>query len=496
MEKSGIVALVFFGALIISLLWFAGELGSMTGHVVSIDSEGNCVNGFTGTVDESGWLTLQDFESSPGKRTYYIDDASVGSFNVMPGVFSTESLLVDSGSNGWFWFSFYGEDSQRFVQNYSFQDTLANCIDVEDTDVNTDYPLGMNFYEKGVCYGVSDYSWSPVIDWCVENSNWLGEFFVNASYGCQQYNYECPNGCLNGACVPGTSSPATDTDAGKDYLVAGNCTGQSNYTWSPVSDFCWNSSLYEFYPSGVRCELEEHDCGSGMLCSGGRCVDDSQSFCIDSDEDGSSSSLDIQKGRNYFAKGNVTNGTVFTDFCASNNITLTEYYCFDSTDAVKTISYNCSRGCDDGKCIGGSTSNCIEKTRFNIGKECGTQSDGCGGILNLGDCASGKICSNGQCVIDSRGGTTDNDGGGPLPKTASSSESGFWIWVALILVLVSGIGFVGFLLFKQFYKKKGMVEERGKPGVVSGGPKPGLPPRTFPSRNPYPVAGRMGTRKL
>lgn len=41
---------------------------------------------------------------------------------------------------------------------------------------------------------------------------------------------------------------------------------------------------------------------------------------------------------------------------------------------------------------------CIPKTCSQLGYECGSWSDGCGGSINCGVCPSGKICSNGHCV--------------------------------------------------------------------------------------------------
>ncbi len=50
--------------------------------------------------------------------------------------------------------------------------------------------------------------------------------------------------------------------------------------------------------------------------------------------------------------------------------------------------------CQDGGCV----VSCVPKTCTELGKECGSHSDGCGGTLSCGTCVGGKECSGGQCV--------------------------------------------------------------------------------------------------
>jgi hypothetical protein len=65
---------------------------------------------------------------------------------------------------------------------------------------------------------------------------------------------------------------------------------------------------------------------------------------------------------------------------------------------------------------------CVSKTCTQQGLECGTQSDGCENAIDCGTCASGKVCTNGQCACVPRTcpelgvscGTTDDGCGGAL----------------------------------------------------------------------------------
>jgi len=57
--------------------------------------------------------------------------------------------------------------------------------------------------------------------------------------------------------------------------------------------------------------------------------------------------------------------------------------------------------CSSGQvCVAGiCQSACAPKTCLDLGYDCGTASDGCGGTLNCGACAAGKICENGACIV-------------------------------------------------------------------------------------------------
>jgi len=55
---------------------------------------------------------------------------------------------------------------------------------------------------------------------------------------------------------------------------------------------------------------------------------------------------------------------------------------------------------------------CTPKTCSALNFGCGSQSDGCGGTLDCGTCASGKTCSAGVCVVTGSGGGGSSGGGG------------------------------------------------------------------------------------
>ncbi|RLG16088.1 hypothetical protein DRN69_01710 [Candidatus Pacearchaeota archaeon] len=55
---------------------------------------------------------------------------------------------------------------------------------------------------------------------------------------------------------------------------------------------------------------------------------------------------------------------------------------------------------------------CTPYTCSNLGYNCGTWSDGCGGTINCGTCASGYTCSAGTCVVTPTTGVTPSGAGG------------------------------------------------------------------------------------
>ncbi len=69
---------------------------------------------------------------------------------------------------------------------------------------------------------------------------------------------------------------------------------------------------------------------------------------------------------------------------------------------------DCPNGCLNGAC---QNQTCTPKTCSQLGKQCGSWSDGCSGTLDCGTCQSGYSCSNGLCAQQANATCTDSDGG-------------------------------------------------------------------------------------
>ncbi|MEK6871380.1 MAG: S8 family serine peptidase, partial [Nanoarchaeota archaeon] len=149
----------------------------------------------------------------------------------------------------------------------------------------------------------------------------------------------------------------------------------------------------------------------GQSCNAqGQCINNPDG-CTDSDG-----------GINYFVKGTVVDksgGSGYTDFCPSNYVI--EYYC-GADGYFLQITEKCKFSCRDGACTG-----CIPKTCAELGKQCGSWNNECGGTLNCGNCSEGNICSSsGSCTsitcTDSDGGKNYEKKGTTLNNTGSFSD--------------------------------------------------------------------------
>jgi hypothetical protein len=83
---------------------------------------------------------------------------------------------------------------------------------------------------------------------------------------------QCDYGCLNATCSPSSDS-CNDTDGGFYVLVQGTVSGYENELPYNYTDYCLNTTLVEFYCSGVQWYGSEYDCVSNTTtyCSSGAC---------------------------------------------------------------------------------------------------------------------------------------------------------------------------------------------------------------------------------
>ncbi|MCK5624556.1 hypothetical protein KAI04_01820 [Candidatus Pacearchaeota archaeon] len=98
-------------------------------------------------------------------------------------------------------------------------DPMTFCSDCPDGDADSDYPNGLNYYKKGFYDGVYD-------DCSSKEEDKLIEYYCG--YDLEENSkrifnlYDCPNGCLDGACVPQKSScDITGENSGTCILYEG-----------------------------------------------------------------------------------------------------------------------------------------------------------------------------------------------------------------------------------------------------------------------------------
>ena len=147
---------------------------------------------------------------------------------------------------------------------------LLKCNDSDSSNFKVD-----NFYEKGEtsifrgevllekefdeCNGTS-----VIEKYCYGDMNIISE-----------YSHECPNGCLDGACITKIYN-CTDSDGGIDYKIKGNVTFNDNISSWSHSDWCRNNeylsetSCDKYMETKGKSDEETYLCPNG--CLDGACI--------------------------------------------------------------------------------------------------------------------------------------------------------------------------------------------------------------------------------
>ena len=140
---------------------------------------------------------------------------------------------------------------------------FTSCI----LDVCEDSDGGFNIYERGNLtlngvLGVGDY--------CKEGDE-LHEWFCNLDGSSNKDTFDCPNGCVDGACSDAPPGEVcSDTDGGKVYDVQGNVTLSSNPNVL-YPDFCTSSTdLTEYYCFSDTVYIDYFSCS--YQCFNGACI--------------------------------------------------------------------------------------------------------------------------------------------------------------------------------------------------------------------------------
>jgi len=95
--------------------------------------------------------------------------------------------------------------------------------------------------------------------------------------------------------------------------------------------------------------------------------------------------------------------------------------CFKNDGGKITIGLEKKQGEALVRIEAGAAPTCQPKTCSQLGKECGSWSDGCGGTIDCGTCPSGQTCSNGICVAAPGPGCSDECSSGARECVDSTS---------------------------------------------------------------------------
>jgi len=209
----------------------------------------------------------------------------------------------------------------------------------------------------------------------------IGDGLIGQSFGCV-----LTNNYVGGSC--------TDSDAGEEYYIYGEISGDSIPPTYITEDTCLGGNMLretlcdenDDNQDGYIGTASLFDCPNGCLDGECICVDDSEcptnyecdngecveivDFCTDTDG-----------GEEFYLAGSIDNVTgTYDDYCVDGN-QVGEYYCSGTTTMYSETT--CANACVGGACV------CVDDT----------------------ECPTGYECSSGTCVIIGDSTCNDTDEG-------------------------------------------------------------------------------------
>lgn len=259
----------------------------------------------------------------------------------------------------------------------------GTCVACTDTD------NGQNYDVKGTVIGAS----GTQEDACVGGTT-LQEGYCDAS-GQAQVVVDCaPRICSDGRCV---DNPCQDDEPQKVMSIRGivRYNGEVREDGCSVADATPNL-LYEWYCDGTIARVDEIHCDTyGKICIFGKCLDNSEIRCVDSDPDNDPS-----------IKGTVTiAGDTREDFCA-NQDEMGQVGC-GRNNQLTWDSFVCSQ--EGTFCIDGVCQSCPEGTVYGGGR-CGVPDYDGDGIPDGSPTCDNYACREDQCLDTSPGDAINDEG--------------------------------------------------------------------------------------
>jgi len=351
---------------IVSAGIFSDYWNRVTGKVFENSNVYSCYNyddgtpRYVGDVDGDKNLTIEDVK--------LIDKIYHGKIN-LAGSECCADLNNDGAITPQDWQLIYDSYLQKkgLIFGVCPSVTPGQCVDSDN---------GKNIYKKGTTNGKN----GEYTDYCFigkgilyykknESGRGLKEYFCRKNGKVADFNFICPEGCKNGACIRDVEevncenegilkSCSSDDDCIK---IQGSCCPCSSGGY----EIAINKQCKEYYRENIlpKCSdpifcPEVYNC----LDVEAKCIDN-QCQLIPSQEE---ACVDSDNGKNYYVKGRV-NGEEdkcinmgarvpqivnscggkddeMAEFCR-----LQEYFCEDNQ--IESLQYICPNGCKDGACI-------------------------------------------------------------------------------------------------------------------------------------------------
>jgi len=219
---------------------------------------------------------------------------------------------------------------------------------------------GLNYYEKNFVLDKANNK--QVFDSCLDNeaSNVLIEYTCSEETEAEPYfkkEYECPNGCLDGACIgEATKNICTDSDRGINFDVQGYVVSYGEKTYDSCKD---KFKLLEYGCTQENLlSVSYSDCENG--CFDGKCIA-SSGICKDNSpikgytEIGSHTQYDVCAVPSHEESGGLYKDGkwyILVSECKTENCFRADSYCVNSDEGGYKLG-ECPNGCKEGVCLGG-----------------------------------------------------------------------------------------------------------------------------------------------
>ncbi|MBI2436422.1 MAG: hypothetical protein HYV41_01595 [Candidatus Magasanikbacteria bacterium] len=295
-------------------------------------------------------------------------------FNTSTAVESPTSVMIDQGKSKVFMLKDGGMNMvltyKGMYKNYALFNVEINVGGGMQSGC-TDSDGGLDYYVKGTTYGPN----IDNTDFCSYGSGGgLQENYCKNDTQVMDY-YECPNGCVDGACITSSTMPVAtttsavsyscvDSDGGENLFVKGTVTASSsasNYVgvhtdkcsseFLPANNYVEENVCNDNYGKlGNNTPLVKlliQECPNGMICSDGACLVSSSTLPIVTSTPITSSTQSIICTPGEVVKDCINaNGVDYTTFSFSHicNAQGTGYI----TDSTKCYPTGV---CQEGVCV-------------------------------------------------------------------------------------------------------------------------------------------------
>ena len=299
-------------------------------------------------------------------------------------------------------------------------DWLACCDDNSDCVYNNFCYSANNYLITSEGYSVKcsssggwvegdcDYNQQTCVNLC--GRKWVNSICCGDDTG-EYYNYR-----------KGITSDSSDIgccNANTQCVYAGSCYSDgikinSAVGWIQCSSESWIESCTQLTCSGLgkSCGSWSDGCGgslscgtcaSGQTCSNGQCVCIASCSSKQCGDDGCGGSCGT------CASGYICSSNQCVSSCTNECSPVNSKACSGTTasklcgnyDTDPCLEWSSATNCASGQVCNAANGQCecSPKTCAQLGKSCGTWSNGCGGSRNCGTCPSGQVCSAvGQCA--------------------------------------------------------------------------------------------------